>query len=256
MDSVETRKGVAEGIRKLRKERRLTQSELAEFIGLSQAHLSKIEHGYESITAEQLIRVLQKYSLPLSYFVSPKKTSSADDVLQNALVHLGAQHLREVPEISIPERLVQADEVIAKILITATSARLITALTPVIAKNYEQINFHRIAERLRSRGLENRFWWVVEGTYHALEQRLGETYLPRELHRQYQRAFLLLERKKVAAEVMQDQTTEDELDRDLLSSRTVQLVKQGRDKLAKRWHIITRIKKADFAQALKDSEGT
>ena len=186
---------------------------------------------------------------------TPLQGSFAEDApLQNALVHLGARHLREIPEVPVPERLAQTEETIIAILITNPTARFIEALVPVIAKNYEQINFHRIAERLRSHGLENRFWWIVEETYCALEQRLEEPYLPRNLRRQYQRAFLLLGRKKADAEPIQDQRTEDELDRDLLSRKTIQQVKQHRDKLSKKWHIITRIKNTDLAQALKDSE--
>lgn len=254
MSLYETQKQLAEGIRKLRKERRLTQQELAKILDLSQAHLSKIEHGQGSITAEQLISLLQKYSLPLNYFVPQKKTSDIYADLQNALIHLGASHLQEVPNVSIPERLIQPEKAIVRTLVTTPTARLVTALVPVIVKNYETININRIVEQLRLRGFENRFWWIVEGTYHALAQRLDDPYLPRALHRQYQRAFLFLERKKVDASSIQDQTTQDELDRDLLSARTIQLVKKNRDKLAKRWHIITRIKKTDLAKVLKDSE--
>lgn len=238
----------------MRKERRLTQQGLANFLGLSQAHLSKVERGQGSISAEQLVGLLQKYSLPLSYFLPPQKGADGDAELQNALAHLGGSHLREIAGVPVPERLARPEQAVLEALITAPSARLITALAPVIARQCGQFNLERIAERARSRGIENRLWWIIEGTYLAVGERLKEPHLPRELHRQYQKTFILLERKKRDAPAVQDPTKEDELDRDLISERTVQLVKQDRDKLAGLWHIVTRIKKSDFVQALKDSE--
>lgn len=253
------RLALAAGIQKLRKERGVTQIELARLLGLSQAQLSKIENGHGSITAEQLIRLLQEYSLPLSCFTPAEKASRNDEnpSLQNALAHLGAVHLRAVPGVAVPERLALPEEAIVETLI-APSSRLVTALAPVIVSHCESINFHHVAERLRGHGVEYRIWWVVDGTYRALGERLKEPYLPRDLHRLYQRAFLLLERKKLDVGAVQNQLKdkEDELDRDLISERTIQLVKQNRDKLAGNWHIVTRIKKADFEQALKDSEET
>ncbi len=250
---------IARGIRKLRRERRLTQVELAKLLGLSQAQLSKIEHGYGSLTAEQLIRLLQKYSLPLSDFIPEKQVAKQeeDPTLQNALVHLGAAHLRVIPDVAVPERLAFPEEVIVVTLVGGSS-RLIAALAPVIVRHCEKINFHQISGRLRTYadGIRYRAWWVVDGTYHALGERLKQPCLPRELHRLYQRAFLLLERKKLDVGTVQDQLEgkEDELDRDLISERTVQLVKKNRDKLAGAWHIVTRIKSSDFEQALKESE--
>jgi len=266
-------RSIAAGLRKLRKERRITQAELARLLGLSQAQLSKIENGRGSLVAEQLVRLLQEYSLSLSYFVSAEKSSrnEEDTPLQNALARLGAAHLRIVPGIAVPERLALPEEAVLETLI-APSSRLVTALAPVIVRHCESINFHRIAERLRGHGVEYRIWWVVDGTYHALGERLKEPYLPRDLHRLYQRAFLLLERKKLnlpqrgvegeapTALPVEGATRapmiEDEFDRDLISERTIQLVKQNRDKLANHWRVVTRIKKADFEQALKDSEET
>lgn len=259
MDTGNIQTAIASGLQRLRKERSVTQAELARLLGLSQAQLSKIENGRGSITAEQFIGLLRKYSLPLSYFVPPEKGSKneEDPFLQNALAHLGAIHLRIVPGVAVPEKLAVVEEAVLETLI-APSSRLVTALAPVIVRHCESINFHRIAERLRGHGIEHRIWWVVDGTYHALGERLKDPYLPRDLHRLYQRAFLLLERKKLDVGTVQNQLKdkEDEIDRDLISERTIQLVKQNRDKLATHWHIVTRIKKPDFEQALKDSEET
>lgn len=249
------RQAIAEAIKRLRKERHLTQSELAGVLGLSQAHFSKIERGQGTITAEQLIKLIQKFSLPLSYFTPPEKKSDHEEnpSLQNALAYLGARHLRVIEGVSFPERLGFPEDAITETLI-APSSRLITSLAPVIAKHCERINFQRIAEKLRPQNIQNRLWWVVEATYLALTERLKEPYLPKTLHRDYQKALLLLERKKLDASAVQEGLKEDEFDTGLISEKTVDLVKKNRDKPAKRWGIITRIKKEDFLQALKDSE--
>jgi transcriptional regulator with XRE-family HTH domain len=259
MDKALIQPAIAAGLQKLRKERRVTQSELAESLGLSQSQLSKIENGQGSLTAEQLVWLLQNYSLSLGYFVAPENKAKPEEnsPLQNALVNLGASHLRTVPGVAIPERLESPETAIVETLIEGSS-RLITALAPVIARQCEKINLQRIAQQLRTYafGAQYRIWWVVDGTYQALGGRLNEPYLPSDLHRLYQKAFLLLERKKLDVGHVQEQLTdqEDELDQNLISERTIQLVKQNRDKLAHHWHIVTRIKKSGFEQALKDSE--
>ncbi|GEM_PF-2244713 len=248
-------KAISVGIRRLRKEKRITQVDLAKVLGLSQAQLSKIENSAGSITAEQLIQLLKKYGLSLSYFISLEKDSKyhEDPALQNALVHLGATHLRLISDVVVPEKFAFPEEVLLAVLV-APSSRLVTALAPVIVQHCETIHFHRVAEKLRGYGIEYRLWWVVDGTYDAIGKRLKEPALSRDLYRAYQRAFLLLERKKLDGDVLKNQLKEDELDTDLISEKTVQSVKLNRDKLAKHWHIITRIKETDFEQALKDSE--
>lgn len=248
-------KAISVGIRKLRKEKRITQVDLAKVIGLSQAQISKIENGDGSITAEHLVQLLKKYSLSLSYFISLETDSKyhEDPALQNALVHLGATHLRLISDVVIPEKFAFPEEVILAVLVSP-SLRLITALAPVIVRHCESIHFHQIAENLRGYGIEYRLWWLVDGTYNAIAERLKAPSLSRDLHRSYQRAFFLLERKKLDGDVLQDRLKEDELDPDLISEKTVQSVKLNRDKLAKYWHIITRIKETDFEQSLQNSE--
>ncbi len=257
MDKEPIQLAIASGLRRLRKEKGVTQAQLAKSLRLSQAQLSKIENGGGSLTAEQFIWLLQEYSLPLGYFIVPKQKFEEDPFLQNALVHLGATHLRLVPGVAVPERLEFPETAILEALVE-DSSRLITALAPVIVRHCERINFQRIARDLRTYafGVRNRIWWIVDGTYHALERRLQDPSLPRNFRRLYQKAFLLLERKKSEASQAQEQLRdqEDELDQDLISERTIQLIKKNRDPLAQRWHILTRVKGADFEQALKDSE--
>ncbi len=259
MEAQNIQAAIAAGLKRLRKERRRTQVEVAALLGLSQAQLSKVESGRASLSAEQLVQLLRHFSLPLNYFVEADKSMKSEDdaQLQNALVHLGATHLRTVPNVAVPERLVAPEAVILEVLL-APSARFVTALSPVIVQQCESLNFHRIAAKLQTHGIEYRIWWVVDGIYQAVHERLKTPYLSRRIDRLYQRAYLLLGRKKLDVATVQEQLgdREDELDRDLISKKTIKLVKQSRDKLAKHWHIVTRIKKADFEQALKDTEET
>ena len=134
--------------------------------------------------AEQLVLLLQKYSLSLSDFFPPQKGTDGAAELQNALAHLGGSYLREVANVPVPERLVQPEQAILETLITAPSARLITALAPVIARQCEHINLDRIALKVRSHDIENRLWWVIEGTTLAVGERLKGPALTRELRRQ------------------------------------------------------------------------
>ncbi len=254
MDIKSNHKAIAIALRKLRRERGLTQAELAQVLGLSQPHFSKIERGQGSLSAEQLIALLHRFSLPVSYFSAAHQTVPEESSLQNALAHLGARHLREVSGVAVPERLSDPEAAIAETLITAPDARLVTALAPVLVQNYENVNFARLAERLSQRGVENRLWWLVEGTYRSLEERLEEPYLSRDIHRLYQKAFLLLARKKQDYSSIKFSATLDELDRDLLSELTVTLVRERRDVLADHWNLITRITQEDFLRALQEAE--
>jgi transcriptional regulator with XRE-family HTH domain len=259
MNAENIHQSLATGIQKLRKDRGITQAGLARLLNLSQAQLSKIENGTGSITAEQLVYLLQEYSLPLSYFIPNEKKAENEEepFLQSALTYLGANHLRIIPGVNIPERLIIPEEAIFEVLLSPSS-RLVTALAPIIVKHCESINFLRIAERLKGHGVERRIWWVVDCIYNALSERLKETYLSRDQYRLYQKAFILLERKKLDVYKARNKFEEDfdEFDRDLISARTIQLVKDNLDETAELWGIVTRIKEQYFQQALKDSEET
>lgn len=55
-------------IRLIRKEKYIKQVELAEKIGVSQAHLSNIEAGRSNITVENLIKLHEVLQCPISRF--------------------------------------------------------------------------------------------------------------------------------------------------------------------------------------------
>lgn len=246
---------LSERLKHLRAERKLTQKDLAKILGLSQARFSKIENSKNSLTAEQFLFLLQQFNLSAGGFLLKKETPDEKASLQNALCRLGARHLREVPGLLVPEKFTNPGEVIIEILLTASSSRLITALVPLIVTNYSVIPYHLIADRLNAQKLANRFGWILEGTCRALEKSLSAPYLPHDVRVLYQKASILIERKLFFLEPFTKAGLhEDELDKDLLTKRTIELVQKSRDKEAEKWHIVTRIKKEDFEKALLEAE--
>jgi transcriptional regulator with XRE-family HTH domain len=241
-------------LKELRKTRGLKQEDLYRFLGISQPQYSKIESGQASLTAEQLIQLIKRFNLSLSEIL-PSEESEEESLLQNALIRLGAKHLREISDLVPSERFESPNEAISQILLTAPSARLIAALVPVLAKNYNKVNFNWVEEKLHRQGLERRLGWLIDAAIQSLEKRLEDTDISRDLDFIYGRAIQFLERKKKIPEFyISSSTLEDELDPDLTSPKTLASVEKKRDELARKWRIVTRITSDDFYQALKDAE--
>jgi len=255
------RRYIIKGIKKLRTERRYTQAEFAKLIGLSQQQYSKIERGEGTISVEQFLLILDRFALPLSYFVKIKpKEKDPALILQNASANLGAVHLREVPGIFIPEKFQNPNEVIFEILENYLSARLIAALAPIIVKNISRINLNAIEKKLREWNHQNRLWWVLENTLDGIRHRLDEPYLPRENKLNYKRAataltnHILIAKNRDNGEWYQSSKPPDIYDPNIVTEKTLENIKSQQDNTAKRWNIISAIKQVDFENALKDSE--
>src|SRR4051812_9218764 len=92
---------VARQVRSLRKERGWSQAELAAKLELSQSRLSEVERGKGSLTAEQLLLILQLFNVSPAAFLDEAPVQAA--ALQNALARLGARHLRESDQVA-PDR--------------------------------------------------------------------------------------------------------------------------------------------------------
>lgn len=256
------RRSIIEGIRKVREDRRYTQAEFAKLLDLSQQQYSKIERGEGSISAEQFLLILDKFVLPLSYFVETKpKEKDEALVLQNALGRLGATHLREIQGIFIPEKYENPNQVIIEALEEYQSSRLIAALAPVIVKNIQRINLNTIEKKLGEWGHENRLWWVLENTLESVQNRLKGAYLPREKKLIYQRAATalinhsLIGRSRENGWYHRDKQA-DIFDPGITTEKTLENVKSKLDPQAKHWNIVTSIKQSDFENALKDSEAS
>jgi transcriptional regulator with XRE-family HTH domain len=255
MSSATLRTQLGRSLKKLRKARGLKQEDLFKFLGISQSQYSKIESGRASLTAEQFLQLVKRFNLSLADFL-PQRESNEEALLQNALIRLGANHLREIPDITPSDKFESANEVISYALLTAPSARLITALGPVLVKNYNKVNFNLIEEKLGRSKLERRLGWLIDSIILSLDKRLGENPISRDLDFIYGRALKFFDRKRHIPEfyLTSSTTQEDDLDPDLTSSKTLESVKKKRDAIARKWGIVTRITSDDFYRAIKDSE--
>lgn len=61
---------IGKQIKKKRKEKRLTQEQLAEKTGLSVTHISNIENNHTKLSIEKLVIIAQKLNLSLDFLVS------------------------------------------------------------------------------------------------------------------------------------------------------------------------------------------
>lgn len=241
-------------IRALRRERRWTQKQLSELLGISQNYLSELERGQGSFTAEHLLTILKAFNVPIDYF-SPPETGSQDQI-QSALARFGATHLFESTE-TFPTGLIKdASDAVRETLISAQSSRQITALAPVLVDNIDRVNLRTLNARLHAAGLERRLGWVLENTLEALRGEQSRT-LPREWARTYGRAetilnsFLSYDRPG-----RESGEPDDVLDRDIASDKSLAEARRESSEISKRWGITTRIKTDDFAQALRAARET
>lgn len=246
-------------VRELRKERRLTQENLAVVLGISQGHLSQLERGNTSFLAEQLITILKHFNVSLDD-IAPEKASAGSQI-QNALARQGAAHLAESENILPSDRLKTALAVIREALVSADSARQIAAVATVLVNHAGQINFNRLRGEFAELGLENRFAWAVESTLEALRRENSQV-LPREWRVKYRRAEVIIESIYTPADVIrlkprfpQQPPQFDVLDPEIASRETLQEVIERLSPIARKWRIATGIEVDDFVKALRGARG-
>lgn len=253
-------KAITEGIKRIRKERHITQEEFAKLLGLSQQQFSVIERGNGSISAEQFVLILNHFNLSIDYFIKREASENEDSLLQNALSRLGANHLKEIPGIFLPDKYTHLNEVIFETLNSTRSSRLITACAVVIVKNIQQINFNLIERKLSDVGRQNRLWWVLESALQSIQSLLKEEFLLRDLKLSYRRAEKILNthilhKTHMAPKATSfSQSNEDILDTGINSIKTLDSLKLNLDPLAKKWNIITSIKQSDFNEMFRNTE--
>ncbi len=85
-------------MRELRKERGLTQAELARQIGIQQSDLSRMEKGEYRVSLDNLFRILGVFNLDLADFFGDKP--SATESLQQPLSQQDMQTLHMLRELS------------------------------------------------------------------------------------------------------------------------------------------------------------
>lgn len=244
------RRDVGKKVRELRQDRRWTQTELAQRLGLSQNWISEIEQGKGSLTAEQLLFLLRLFNVPIDRFLPSR--GPAESQIQNALARLGAQHLVETEDTLPSDRLREAIDVIFQVLAAPQSSRHITALAPVIVHNIEYLQFLPLQGRLREVRLEHRLGWLIENTSIAIEQELkGRS--PEERLRRYRKASASLALPLLALNSAKP-TSEDILDPDIASKESLEEVRAERSTISRKWGIVSRIQPEDFARALRQAD--
>lgn len=86
-------------IRQLRKERKLTQTELATRIGIQQSDLSRMEKGEYRVSLDTLFKILAEFNVSISEFfddVAKESLTPRDVRLVRDIKHLPGEARREV----------------------------------------------------------------------------------------------------------------------------------------------------------------
>lgn len=249
-----TRLAIAKKVRLLRLERRMSQAELAKKLGLSQGRLSELENGAGSFSAEQLVLLLQLFNVTVGD-LAPHRQRSHADTLQNALARLGAAHLQERSDLLPSEQLTEVADVVRETLMGAESARLLTALAPVLVQSIDRLNLPKLHAQLVETGLQRRWGWFLENTLTALHKESPELSRPWALR--YRRAALLIENWLAAFRVQaEEQKTADALPLDIIDTNirsrgTLDEVMAMASHISHRWRLATSVQPSDFAAALR-----
>src|SRR3989338_7211500 len=106
---------ISQGIKLFRKDQRFSQIKLARILKISQPTLSKIEAGLLELSATQLIFLIQKYNLNLSFFLEQQDFAEAD-MIQNTLEQKGLWNLSTIPNVFVDPKFLKTETLIHKIL--------------------------------------------------------------------------------------------------------------------------------------------
>ncbi|MEZ4268763.1 MAG: helix-turn-helix transcriptional regulator [Myxococcota bacterium] len=249
----ETRRRVAAKVRELRQARGWTQAELASQLGLSQARLSEIERGAGSFSAEQLIAVLALFNASIGEFLPP---ADLEAELQNALIQLGATQLRQVPGVVSTGRFRDASETILAVLLEPRSARLVTALGPVLLEQIDTISLPALRARHEASSRSARLGWLLENVRDALL--LPPPDRDAAWRRKASRAITVItnELDRFPPPPSPGSSPPDLFDTTIRSPRSLAQVWQQASETSRRWGIATEIQPDDFRKALWQAHGS
>lgn len=234
-------------MRELRTERRWSQAHLANLLGVSQAHLSLVERGLASLTAEVFLRALRTFNVGVDRF---DVVMDDEDGLQNALARLGARHLAHTLG-PVPSAWTEPTALVVEVLTNPRSARHVAALVPVLATHPDRIVLPAVVNHLARAGREARAGWFLESFRNAV----AEASLPARTAQQ-----TTARRGVLAASVVLESgfltpppslQPVDPFDPDIRSKRTLERVFAAASPEARRWRIATSIQTADFVEALE-----
>jgi transcriptional regulator with XRE-family HTH domain len=242
---------IAQVVRALRKERRWTQAELAEKLGLSQNRLSEVERGDGSFTAEQFLLILKIFNVTTGRFAD---TSDRAQQLQNALARLGASHLQESAGVIPADDLADVLTAIRETLVQG-DPRLTTALAPVLCANIDRVSLNRLYLDLERVGLERRLAWLCENTLAALDADLVQK-MPRTWAQRVRRAIVVLEAflEPLNHRLKSPPTgspSPDVFDPSIRSKKTLDSVQVAASSISRKWGIVSALQPQDFGQAIR-----
>ena len=249
-----SRTKIATKVRELRLAQKLTQTELAKRLFITQNRLSELERGDGSFTAEQFLELLRLFNVMPSDFVQDARQH--DLALQNALAHLGAVHLQE-NELVGASTLREIHDVVREVLLDG-SPRLVTALAPVIVLHAGLVNLPKLYAELHRLGFERRLIWLVENTLDALTTLASESGSDAKrwlkLKRRAEVPFrMFLELASARGQESAWEGPPDRLDATIRTMKTLEQVKRSASPSSTRWGIVTSLQPEDFIQALRAS---
>jgi len=254
--NLDDRTRISEIVRALRQERGLSQSELAQELGLSQNRLSEIERGGGSFTAEQFLRILRLFNVPLSRFQHVQPSSR--DSLQKVLARLGAPQLVEDPNVLPSERIKDVQDAVRETLLDG-APRLVVALAPVLVGNARSLNLPQLYRLLYEVGREGRLAWLVDNTVHALDELLTRESKDHVSTKAYQEAVTHL-RSFLDTISQRTPSKSDHGSDDILeiarSAQTLRTIEKASTQISRRWGIVSRLQQQDFVQALEAAFGS
>ncbi len=233
-------------VRTLRVARRWTQAELAIHLGLSQSRLSQVERGQGTLSAEQLLRVMQLFHVGAEHFVDVSEDASP---VQAALARHGARQLLDDGTL-IPSSLTEPLDIVWTVLRAPESARHLAALAPVLVENIDRIAMSELVARATTAARQARLGWLLESVHSVLVETRPVTAKDR---RRVRRAQLVLSTLLESGVLKPPAETVplDLLDPDIRTRQTAEQVFSTASPEARRWRIVTRIRTEDFSQALE-----
>ena len=98
---------VGRKLRELRKERKLTQTELSARIGIQQSDLSRMEQGEYRVSLDTLLRILSEFKVGIGEFfeeAAKENLAPSDIYLVRALRALPARDQQEIEELILQRR--------------------------------------------------------------------------------------------------------------------------------------------------------
>jgi len=93
-----SRKDIGERLRALRHERRLTQVELAEILGMHQASLSQIERGTRGLTLQQTVKLARALRVSPDRLLGLGKTNGAPPATRNEKLMRRIRRIEQLPQ--------------------------------------------------------------------------------------------------------------------------------------------------------------